>query len=113
MFKHPRVSCKTFKVITGGKNVFIYFTQIFTSRLQDCYPRQNIDGRLISKFSVLSYNEIVDETSDQAFGRLTTTLLSGGALDLETAVFLYGMGETGGECFPSSLLATGGSLKCT
>lgn len=74
---------------------------------------KNIDGRLSSNFSVLSYNEIVDETSDQAFGRLTTTLLSGGALDLETAVFLYGMGETGGECFPSSLLATGGSLKCT
>lgn len=74
---------------------------------------KNIDGRLSSIFLILSYNEIVDETSDQAFGRLTTTLLSGGALDLETAVFLYGMGETGGECFPSSLLATGGSLKCT
>ena len=63
----------------------------------------------VSSFACQS--EIVDETSDQAFGRLTTTLLSVG-----TVGFLYGMGDTGGECCSCLVLslscpftATGGS----
>ena len=39
-------------------------------------------------YSTFIYSEIVDETSDQALGRFTTTLLSGGAFDLRTAGYL-------------------------
>ena len=71
-------------------------------------------------YSTFIYSEIVDETSDQALGRFTTTLLSGGAFDLRTAGFLYGMGDTGGDCcccccleLPSPFMETGGSWKRT
>ena len=66
----------------------------------------------------IAYSEIVDDTSDQALGRFTTTLLSEGIVDLWAATaLLCGMGDTIGDFLPCSFAvscpstATGGSLK--
>jgi len=94
------------------------FNARHTCRSFNSHAKNKMFLKLSKLMHFAFHSEIVDETSDQALGRFTTTLLSGGAIDLRTAGFLYGMGDTGGECcccleLSSPFMDTGGSWKCT